>query len=210
MILFGHIYLDMLFMEREMTNKYLKNPLILVGLLAALPLLGACTQIQNAQNTVQTAQNTSLPDECTLPDGVSVTGISLDDNQAGEINGTGLTPFSVTVTLNRALVDGEFAAVCYAVRDVGLIINPIGGGVVGILPGQGATATRDESFNLTCDSNGKIAGSSLSLASAMDSSSGERSTKIYVQHTLDIQRVAQIPTGIKGEKSNRIRVSCPR
>jgi hypothetical protein len=155
-----------------------------------------------------------LPTECTLPSGVSVVSMELDEDDAGDLPATGLEGFDVSVNLNRALQSGEVAIVCYAVRDKELIAGlPIAVGFVGMTSVDGSRATREDSFNLTCvdgDVEGRTAQSGIDGMDDWDRSTGERNTKIYVQHLEGIETFIGLPTGIDGEKSNKIRVKCPR
>jgi hypothetical protein len=119
----------------------------------------------------------------------------------------------VTVTLNRAVPEGEWAIIAYAVRDVELISGlPLCVGFVGMTSGDGTTETRENSFELVCE-DGKVAGRATSSLYGMeewDRSSDERRTGIYVQHVEGIKTFMGITIGIEGVKSNRITVSCPR
>jgi hypothetical protein len=168
-------------------------------------LLAGCQNTPSASDTEE-----AILDNCSMPDGVEVVSISLEDSQAGDISGT--NGYEVTVELNRELEDGEFATICYAVRDQDLNPNNvIASGFVGFLPGQGDTVTRDDSFLLTCNDENDVTGAQTSsLLEDMNDTSGERSTRISVQHIEGIRSIFDIPTGIRGERSQRIRVSCPR
>lgn len=154
-----------------------------------------------------------VPDVCSLPDGIEVATLQLDDSQAGEINATGETGFRVTATLTDSVPQGELAVVCYAVRDSEVVRGaPLAVGFIGITSGDGDSATRDDNFRMTCD-DGEVAGRAITDLNDMDDfdrSSGERSTRIFIQHLEGIRRFAGMDVGIRGETSNRIRVSCPR
>lgn len=170
-----------------------------------LLLLSACTTTQEG-----------VPEECLLPEGVKVVSLALDESQAGELPATGEARFSVTVELNRALTEQEFATVCFAVRESQIGgAKPLTMGLINLTAGSmttDRTATRDNIFMLICE-NGNIAGRALAVTSDMsarDRNSAERSTKIFVQHLEGIRTFAGIQIGIKGVKSNKIRVSCPR
>jgi len=172
---------------------------------AILLLLSACTITQNG-----------VPDDCSIPEGVEVVSLTLDESQAGELPATGEARFSVNVELNRALTDQEIATVCFAVRESQIGgAKPLTMGLIILTAGSmtsDRTATRDNVFMLICK-NGNIAGRALAIRSDMsarDRNSGERSTKIFVQHLEGIRTFAGIEIGIKGVKSNKIRVSCPR
>jgi len=176
---------------------------ILLSLCGAIfLLLSACTITQEG-----------VPEECSLPEGVKVVSLALDESQAGELPATGEAGFSITVELNRALTDQELATVCFAVREAQLGgAKPLAMGLILLTSADGLTTTRDNIFRLTCD-NGNVAGRAISDLYDMndrDRNSGERSTKIFVQHLEGIRTFAGIEIGIKGVKSNKIRVSCPR
>ena len=151
---------------------------------------------------------------CELPPGVSVVSLELNEDQAGELPASGEVGFTVTATLNRSLTGDEFAMVCYIVGDSEVIRgDPIAAGFVYISSSDGDSATRDNNFNLTCE-DGKVAGRAISSINDMDQydrSTGERNTRIYVQHPEGLQSFAGLLTvGVNGPKSNRIRVECPR
>lgn len=175
---------------------------IAIFLIASVLLLSACS-----------TSNELLPDEISLPDGIEVVSLELSEDEAGNLPASGRQGFSVTVTLNRAVPEGEWAIVAYAVRDVELIAGlPLCVGFVGMTSGDGTTATRENSFELVCE-DGKVAGRATSSLYGMDEwdrSSGERRTGIYVQHIEGIRTFMGITIGIEGVKSNRITVSCPR
>lgn len=174
-----------------------------------LPFIALSTLLLSACAT----RSDTLPEECNLPAGVTVTSMELDTSQAGDIAATGETGFSVTVELSRELEGDEIAIVCYAVRDAEVVRGaPIAAGFVGIRSvDDDGIASRDNSFNLACD-NGEVAGRAATSAFGMDDfdrSTGERSTRIFVQHLEGIRNFAGMEVGIQGETSNRIRVSCP-
>ena len=154
-----------------------------------------------------------LPDEITLPDGIEVLSLELDEDEAGDLPASGTRGFSVTVTLNRAIPSGEFGIIAFAVRDVELVSGlPLCVGFVGMTNGDGTSVTRANVFNLVCD-DGDVAGRAISSVFGMDDwdrSSGERNTRIYVQHVAGIRTFLGATIGIDGVKSNRIRVECPR
>ncbi len=152
-------------------------------------------------------------DECELPVGLEVVSMSLDEDEAGELPATGEHGFSVTVELNRAITSDESPVlICYAVRDSELIGGlPLAVGFVGVSTADDETITRAESFNMTCD-GGDVAGRAVTSLYDMDDwdrSSGERSTRIYVQHLNGLRTFLGLTVGISGESSNRIRIECP-
>ena len=179
----------------------IRNTLCSLAIIAAL---AGCQNIPKADELED-----SIPQECSLPSGVEVESISLDASQAGDINSSP-KGYDVTVKLNRELNDGEIAVVCYAVRDVQVTPKIIAGGFVGILPGQGDEVTRADNVKLACDSNDDVTGAQTGLMAPLNASSNERNTKFYVQHIKGIKNFLNIPSGINGEKSNKIRVKCPR
>ena len=155
----------------------------------------------------------ALPDEIILPDGIEVVSLELDEDEAGDLPASGTRGFSVKVTLNRAIPSGEIGIIAFAVRDVELVAGlPLCVGFVGMTNSDGTSVTRSNVFNLVCD-DGKVAGRAISSAFDMDDwdrSSGERSTRIYVQHVAGIKTFLGAEIGIDGVKSNKIRVECPR
>jgi len=154
-----------------------------------------------------------LPDEISLPAGVEVVAMELMEAEAGELPGSGTKGFTVTVELNQAVPSGEFAIIAYVVRDSEVIRGePIAAGFVGMTSSDGTTASRSNNFNLTCV-DGDVAGRAISGAFGMDGfdrSTGERNTRIFVQHAEGIRTFLGATVGVKGVKSNRIRVSCPQ
>ncbi len=152
-----------------------------------------------------------LPTECSLPPGVVVTNVALNESQAGNL--AGQTGYDVTMTLNRALRPGETAIACYVVRDRDVVLKVIAGGFVGFLPGQGRTVTREDSFLLNCDGRRDVVGAQPSPYDSLNASSNERSTNISVQHVVGISSldvgVVNLPTGINGPRSSEMRVTCP-
>jgi len=155
----------------------------------------------------------TLPDEITLPDGIEVVSLELDEDEAGELPASGTRGFSVRVTLNRAIPSGEIGIIAFAVRDADLITGaPICVGFVGMTNSDGTSVTREDVFNLVCD-GGDVAGRAISSAFDMDDwdrSSNERSTRIFVQHVAGIRTFLGATIGIDGVRSNRIQVECPR
>ena len=153
----------------------------------------------------------SLPDEISMPDGIEVVSLTLNGGKDIDI-GSGKTGISVTVTLNKAVPEGEWAIIAYAVRDKELIPGaPLCVGFVGMTNSDGTSATRDNSFYLVCD-DGKVAGRAVSSVYGMDDwdrSSGERSTKIYIQHVEGIKTFLGATIGITGVKSDKINAECP-
>ncbi len=184
--------------------KKLKYTKTIMSTLFAVILLTGCDSIPNTDEI-------ELPSECSIPDGVEVVSMSLNESQAGDINNSP-KGYDVTVELNRELEDGELAIICYAVRDKQ--INPnniIAAGFVGVTSADSNVITREDSFLLKCNSDNDVEGAqTISFLEDMNNTSKERSTKIYVQNIEGIRSFLNIPTGIKGEKSNKIRVKCPR
>ncbi len=175
--------------------------MISVSLLACSFLLSGCP-----------ASKETISDEMSLPDGVEVVSLGLDEDQSGELPAGGRR-FSVKVKLNRALTTGEYAIVAFAVRDQELIAGkPLCVGWVGVGVSDGVgPVTREDRFELVCE-DGKVAGHAVTSSygeDEWDRSSGERSTGIYVQHLEGIKTFLGMPVGIKGVKSNRITIECP-
>lgn len=185
--------------------KKLKYTKSIMSTLCAIILLTGCNNIPKADDV-----EAALPSECSMPDGVEVVSMSLNESQAGDINGT--RDYDVTVELNRRLNSGELAIICYAVRDKQ--INPnnvIAAGFVGVTSADSNVVTREDSFSLKCNNDNDVEGAqTISFLESMNDTSNERSTKIYVQNIEGVRSFLNIPTGIKGEKSNKIRVECPR
>ncbi len=186
--------------------KKLKFTRNIMSTFCAVMLLTGCNNIPKADDV-----ENSLPSECSIPDGVEVVSMSLNENQEGDINNSP-KGYDVTVELNRRLNSGELAIICYAVRDKQ--INPdnvIAAGFVGVTSADGNIITREDSFLLKCNEDNDVEGAqTISFLEDMNDTSNERSTKIYVQNIEGIRSFLNIPTGIKGAKSNKIRVRCPR
>ncbi|MEM8952190.1 MAG: hypothetical protein AAGA21_11855 [Pseudomonadota bacterium] len=150
-----------------------------------------------------------IPDECELPAGIEVVSISLDEGQEGEIVG-GSASYDVTVELNQVMPANQNALICFVVRDYGTlsIYDPIGYGFGIVLRGEGPIEEA-ASFTLAC-SDGDIVGAQPAPYDGLNDTTGERQTRVFVQHVTGVSSIADIPTGVQGEKSNRIQVSCPR
>lgn len=173
----------------------------LIGALTIMGLFGCATT------------GDGLAEECSLPTGVTVASITLDEDQAGDLPASGETGFRVTVELSQAIPEGTLGIICYAVRDSEIIRGmPLAVGFVGMTSADGTRATRENSFNMTCD-DGEVAGRAATSAMGMDDfdrSSGERSTRIFAQHLEGLRTFAGNVIGMTGETSNRIRLTCPR
>lgn len=156
--------------------------------------------------------NGQIPEQCALPAGVTVTGLALDESQAGTLPATGTTGFAVRATIAREPAAADSTViVCFVVRDRDLVFKQIASGLVILPPGE-TDATREAMFELRCDGDGHVEGHSITSAFGLDdsdSSTGERSTQIFVQHAESVKLLAGQPVGLRGTKSEAIRVACP-
>jgi hypothetical protein len=151
-----------------------------------------------------------------LPDGYEIVALALDEDEAGELPSSGKQGFTVTVTLNKALPSHTAAVVPFMVRDKELIQGaPLAISFVPVAVGS-STATYKNAFYMECD-DGEVAGRTgfpgdlFKNLEKYDRSSGERSTKIFVQYGEELRTIFGITTGVAhAVESNRIRVSCPK
>ena len=154
-----------------------------------------------------------VPEECALPDGVEVTALALDESEGGTLPATGERQFSVSVTITRTAAAAEaFVPVCFVVRDRDAVASlPVAAGFVGLLAGE-TEVRRETMFRLFCNGANEVEGRGMPVrgADALDRSSGERSTRVFVQHAEDVRLIGDQVVGLRGTKSPAIQVECPR
>ena len=148
---------------------------------------------------------TTLPENCESRPGFAINSITINDNgpidlDEGEVH-------TLNVTVQSSPPNDGFQTGCLIIRDVGIIPNPIGAGVA-LVADNGNQVVSD--LKITCE-NGEVkgAGSGI-LGGDLNRSSGERRTRIYVQHARDERQIGDATIGVQGVKSNRIRVRCQR
>ncbi|QYJ06122.1 hypothetical protein [Qipengyuania flava] len=148
---------------------------------------------------------TTLPENCASQPGFAVNSITINDDGPIILN-DGET-HTLDVSMDITPPDDGFQTACLLIRDAGLIPNPIGVGVA-LVADNGAEATSD--LRITCE-DGEVKGAGQGiLGGELNRSSGERRTRIYVQHARDERQVGNATVGIQGVKSNRIRIRCRR
>ena len=190
---------------------------IIVGL-SALVLAGCVTSGTSGGSGNTTV---SIPNECGLPAGITVTSIAIDTATPLDINQGVLTPVSVTATISQSVSSSDFGAVCFEVKDSEIVRGaPLTVGFIPFTSAVGTSNTLEQAFNVTCDGNNEVAGVVSNLtnliapdAASADRSSGERRTGIRVQELRGIQSLntplGSVPVGVTGERSGRIRIRCP-
>ena len=148
---------------------------------------------------------TTLPENCASQPGFAVNSITINDDGPIILNDGEVHTLDVTLAVTPPS-DGLQTA-CLLIRDVGVIPNPIGAGVALVADNgaQGVSALR-----ITCE-DGEVKGAGQGiLGGELNRSSGERRTRIYVQHARDERQVGDATVGVQGVKSNRIRIRCRR
>ncbi len=176
--------------------------------------IGACTVSGPGPGT-----DSIIPEQCALPNGISVTSISIDTSSPIELQGTNPERVAVTATLSGPVPDdGMIYAVCFEVKDSEIVRgSPLTIGFVPFLASLGTSNTNTDAFRVVCNADNEVTGQISPItrlvdarAADADRSSGERSTRIRVQHLEGIESLFNIVTvGVAGERSDRIRVECP-
>lgn len=186
----------------------------IVFLLAILSTIAACTTSGPGAGS-----GNIIPARCALPAGVTVTSITLNSPSPVNLPANTPTPFSVTAQLSGPVPnDGNIYAACFEVKDSEIVRgDPLAIGFVPFTANVGTTNTITDAFRLTCNVSNEVAGMASPLTlladpttSTFNRSSGERSTRIRVQHLAGIQSFLNIVNvGVSGVRSGRIRVRCP-
>ena len=175
-------------------------------LISCITILSACKS-----GTIETGE---LPAGAVLglPDGIELTSLVILGPDEVTV-GTTERAFEIEFELSAPLpADSPIRIIPVLVRDVEAIRGaPLAANWFGILPGQG-DGSRANIFKMICE-DGKVAGRTNSTfgdadLSDFNRSSGERSTRIFLQHAEETRELGNLTVGVIGLESNRIRVTC--
>jgi hypothetical protein len=179
-----------------MTNIVAKAKFMLAGALLSLP---ACTE-------------PTLLEDFTLPDGISVTSLTLLKSEEGALPSSGTKSFSIKVELSSAVPSGEVAYIPFAIwPNESPMSEPLCVGWIAMTNGDGTTVTRTDRFELYCD-GGKVAGRAvgdLYHEARWDRTVSGSDIKILAKHVPDITSFGVTSLVLAGTSSNQIEISCP-
>ena len=176
-------------------------------LISCVAILSSCTR----GTTVETGE-LPLGAEIGLPDGIELTTLEILGPDEVTV-GTEEQAFDIEFELSAPLpAESPIRVSPVLVRDVEVIRGaPLAISWFAILPGQDE-GTRPNVFRMVCE-DGRVAGRTTSTfddpdLSESDRSSGERSTRIFLQHAEETREFASMTIGVVGTQSNRVRVTC--